>query len=100
MTAHPVATLRALRAAWRRNGLIWLVLLALMAGSTVIAFLPLGPWSFRIDVLISGLAIVLVGLFSMDLDRAPSLDRLAAVAGLLFIVVLFTIAFCDLFTRV
>lgn len=100
MTAHPEATRRALRAAWRRNGLIWLVLLALMAGSTTIAFLPLGPWSFRLDVACSAVAVLLVGLFSMDLDRAPALDRLAAAAGLLFLVVMFTITFCDLFTRI
>ena len=100
MTAHPEATRRALRAAWRRNGLIWLVLLALMAGSTVIAFLPLGAWSFRLNIAASAVAAMLVGLFSMELDRAPTLDRLAAMAGFLFITVMFTITFCDLFTRI
>lgn len=100
MTAHPEGSRRALRAAWRRNGLVWLILLALMAGSTAIAFLPLGAWSFRLDIALSAVAVVLVGLLSMDLDRAPTLDRLAAVAGFLFITVMFTITFCDLFTRI
>jgi cytochrome c oxidase subunit IV len=100
VTAHPEATRRALRAAWRRNGLIWLVLLTLMAGSTAIAFLPLGFWSFRLDIAAAAVAVVLVGLFSMDLDRAPTLDRLTAAAGLLFLLVMFTITLCDLLTRV
>jgi cytochrome c oxidase subunit IV len=100
VTAHPEATRRALRAAWRRNGLVWLLLLGLTAGSTAIAFVPLGPWSFRLNIGAALIAVVLVGLLSMDLDRAPTLDRLAAAAGLLFIVVMFTITFCDLFTRI
>ena len=100
MTVHPEATRRAIRAAWRHNGLIWLALLGLMASSTVIAFLPLGLWSFRLDLAASAIAVLLVGLLSMDLDRAPTLDRLAAAAGFLFIAVMFTITFCDLFTRI
>lgn len=89
-----------MRAAWRRNGLVWLILLGLMAGATTVAFLPLGCWSFRLDIGASVLAVVLVGILSMGLDRAPTLDRLAAAAGLFFLVVMFTITFCDLFTRI
>lgn len=100
MSVHPESTRHALRAAWRRNGLVWLALLGLMAASTAVAFLPLGPWGFRLDVAASALAVALVGLLSMDLHRAPTLDRLAAAAGLFFLVVMFTITFCDLFTRI
>lgn len=100
MSAHPEATRHAMRAAWRRNGLVWLILLGLMAGATMIAFLPLGAWSFRLDIGASAVAVMLVGLLSMDLDRAPTLDRLAAAAGFFFLVVMFTVTFCDLFTRI
>ena len=99
-TAHPEATRRALRAAWRRNGVVWLILLALLAGSTAIAFLPLGPWGFALDLSISAVAALLVGVVSMGLDRAPTLDRLAAAAGFVFLLVMFTITACDIYTRI
>lgn len=98
--AHPEATRRAMRAAWRRNGLVWLLLLGLLGSSTAIAFLPLGPWGFALDVGLSGAAALVVGIVSMDLARAPTLDRLAAAAGFFFLVVLFTITACDIYNRV
>ena len=71
-----------------------------MAAETVVAFLPLGSWCFAINVAGSAAAALVVGIVSMGLDRALTLDRLAAVAGFLFVLVMFTITACDLFTRI
>ena len=78
---------------------MWLVLLGIMAGETAVAFLPLGSWCFALDLAGSAAAALVVGILSMGLDRAPPLDRLAAAAGLLFVLVMFTITACDLYTR-
>ena len=99
-TAHPEATRRAIRAAWRRNAIVWLALLATLGASTGIAFLPLGFWSFPVNVALSAAAALTVGILSMGLDRAPTLDRLAAAAGFLFVLVMFTITACDIYNRV
>ena len=87
-------------AAWRRNGIVWLALLAMIAISIAVAYLPLGRWGFSLDVSIYAFAALLVGSASMGLDRAPTLNRLAAAAGFVFVFVMFTITACDLYTRI
>jgi len=99
-TSHPESTRRAIRSAWRRNGIVWLVLLALLGASTAVAFVPLGFWCFPVDVALSAVAAMLVGVVSMGLDRSPTLDRLAAAAGFIFLLVMFTITACDIYNRV
>jgi cytochrome c oxidase subunit IV len=99
-TSHPEATRRAIRAALIRNGIVWLALLALIGTSIVAAFLPLGFWCFPLNLALSAIAALIVGILSMGLDRSPALDRLTAAAGFLFILVLFTITFCDIYSRV
>lgn len=99
-TAHPAATRRAIRSAWVRNGIVWLALVALLATATAVAFLPWGAWGFAADILLSAAAAGLVGVVSMGLDRSPTLIRLAAAAGFLFLLVMFTITACDIYNRV
>ena len=97
--AHPVATHHGVRAAWRRNGLVWLMLLVLQAASIGIAFLPIGRWAFPMNIAIAAVEAAVVGVFSMNLDRATPLDRLAAAAGFLFVGVMFAITLSDILTR-
>ena len=96
---HPRLTRKGAGAALRRFGLVWLGLMVLLALSCFLAYVPLGSWNLPAGVGIALLKAGLVIAFFMGLEKATGLDRLAAVAGIVFLVVLFTLTFGDLFTR-
>ena len=65
----------------------------------IMAFAPLGAAKFAVNFIVAGLQVVLVGLFFMRLNRASSLVRLTAVAGLFWLTFLFIMAGTDYLTR-
>ncbi len=77
----------------------WAALLALMAASTGVAFLPIGRDKLFVSVGISVVQAGLVGAILMRLDRASMLVRLAAAAAFLWIAFLFTLSGADYFSR-
>lgn len=85
-------------AIWRRNGLVWLALLALLALTFGAAHLPLGAINVVIGLTIAGVKVALVALIFMGLDRSAALMRLAAAAGLLWLAILFMLTFADVLT--
>ena len=98
-SAHPAATRRGIASAWRRNGVVWLALLALQACSLAIAYASFGRWTLPLNVGIGAVMVVIVGIFTMGLEKAATLDRLAAAAGFVFLLVMFALTLGDVYTR-
>ena len=86
-------------ALWRRNLLVWAALLALLGLTLGLAFVQLGGLNIVVALGIAGLQVALLGLFFMDLLRSNALLRLAAVAGLFWLVILFALTLSDYLTR-
>lgn len=82
-------------AIWRKNGLVWLALLMLLVLTFGVAHLPLGDFNVVAGLAIAGIKAALVALIFMGLGRSASLVRLAAAAGLLWLVILFTLTLAD-----
>lgn len=79
--------------------LTWVALLALLAIEIGVSFLPLSP-ATRPVILIPALAMlaVILGLF-MQVGRGPTIVRLFAAAGLLWLLILLTLGSLDPLTR-
>ena len=78
---------------------VWAALLALLFISVGAAFAPLGPFKTATSLAIAGVKVVLIALIFMRLNRASSLVRLAAVAGLMWASFLFLLAGADYISR-
>lgn len=94
-----MSTRTSLQNAWRRNGLIWIALLLLLALTTGTAFLRLGAANSAINLAIAALKTLLVVLFFMHWRQSRPLTRLVAPVALLMIMVLFGLASTDFETR-
>jgi cytochrome c oxidase subunit 4 len=84
---------------WRRNGLIWFALLALLLASCGTAYIPLGSWNAPIGIAIAFVKGGLVATFFMELNRSRPPIRLAGAAGLFFVFVLFGLTIIDVWMR-
>jgi cytochrome c oxidase subunit 4 len=82
-------------AIWRKNGLVWLALLALLGLTFGAAHLPLGGFNVVIGLAIAGIKVTLVIVVFMGLATSPSLIRLAATAGLFWLAILFALTLTD-----
>lgn len=79
--------------------LTWAALLALLALTAGTALLPLNVWNTVISLGVGVAKAALIALMFMDLRRSHSLVRMAAGAGLVAGVILFTLAGADYGTR-
>jgi cytochrome c oxidase subunit 4 len=79
--------------------LTWLALLALLATTAGCALLRLGWLNTAISLAIALAKALLVAFVFMRLRRAPALPRLAAVTGVVTLVLLFGLALTDYATR-
>ncbi|EJW12524.1 Caa(3)-type oxidase, subunit IV [Rhodovulum sp. PH10] len=84
---------------WRRNLAVWAALQALLVTSLVTAYVPLGAFNTVIGIGVAVAKATVVGLFFMELLRSRTLMRLAAVAGIAFVLVMFTLTLADVLTR-
>jgi cytochrome c oxidase subunit 4 len=87
------------RGVWTGALILWGVLLALLALAAVTAHLPLGPFNVPIMLGAAAFEVALVAIVGMELDRSPALLRLAAVTGLIWLVIMFSLSFSDFLTR-
>ena len=86
-------------AIWRRNILVWLALLALLLLTLGAAHLPLGAGNVAAGM---GIALVKAGLvvmIFMELGRASPLIKLAAAAGVFWLIFMFALTLSDVFAR-
>ena len=78
---------------------VWAALCALLFLSLGAAFAPLGPFKTATSLAIAGVKVLLIALVFMRLNRATSLVRLAALAGVIWASFLFLMAGVDVLTR-
>ena len=84
---------------WRRNGLVWAVLMLLLGLSFVLAYVPMGWLTPASGILIAALKAALVAGLFMELSVSKALICLAALAGLVFLAAMFVLTLADVLTR-
>ena len=84
---------------WRKASLIWLALMLLLGLTVGSAYIPLGALNGAINYGVAVTKAALVVVFFMHLDRSRALIRLAAMAGVFWLVFLFSLSFGDYLTR-
>lgn len=82
-------------AIWLKNGLVWLALLVLLGLTFGAAHLPLGGFNVVVGLAIAGIKVALVIIIFMGLGSSAALIRLAAGAGVFWLVILFTLTLTD-----
>jgi caa(3)-type oxidase subunit IV len=87
------------REIWIRPLLTWAALCALLATTCALAYVPLGAANFPISLCIAALKASLVGMIFMRLFENNALNRLAAAAGPIWVLVMFLLMGADYFTR-
>ncbi len=78
---------------------IFVALMVLTAVTVWVAFVDLGAWNDLVAMLIALTKATLVVLFFMQVRHASRLNKLAVLAGVLFLAILFGITLSDYFTR-
>jgi caa(3)-type oxidase subunit IV len=79
--------------------LAWLGLMAALGASLAYAWLPGAPAKTWVCLAIAFAQIALIAVVLMRLNAASPLVRLCALAGLLWLSLLFILGFADLMTR-
>lgn len=86
-------------ALWRKAGLVWLALCAVLAATVAGAYLA--PQAVKLPLAL-GLAAVKAGLVVvvfMELFQTRGSARIAGLVGVLFVALLFALSFADELTR-
>ncbi|HUK15521.1 MAG TPA: cytochrome C oxidase subunit IV family protein [Bryobacteraceae bacterium] len=78
---------------------VWLILLALTAATTAVAYVDLGAFSVVVALTIAVIKMLLVALFFMHVRHSTQLTRLVVVGGLLWLGILLTFTLADVWTR-
>jgi cytochrome c oxidase subunit 4 len=78
---------------------VLLALLALTAATTWAAVLPLGAWHVPVALCIAAGKTALVAAWFMGLPRSPRLVRMAAAAGVFWLLVLMSLTLTDVVAR-
>lgn len=84
---------------WIAPGAIWVALVALVALTVGSAFIPLGILNGMINAGVAATKVTLVMIFYMKLKTSSALLRLAALAGLFWLILMFTLTSSDFLTR-
>jgi len=82
-----------------RLGAVFALLLVLLVATIVSARLDLGIWNFPIAAAIATAKMLLIAIWFMELSESRSLTRLAAAAGVVWLLILFGLALADYWTR-
>ncbi|HEV2673241.1 MAG TPA: hypothetical protein VGV37_01785 [Aliidongia sp.] len=77
----------------------WLLLLALLAATLGLAYLPLGPAAMPAALIVAFAMAAMIALTCMRLASAPRLAAIFAISGLCWILVLVTLGGADYVTR-
>jgi cytochrome c oxidase subunit IV len=91
--------MNSVRRTHRRNLLVWLALMLLLALTTASAFLPLGMWNGVLNLGIATAKAMLVALSFMHLRRSHGTVRLAAGIALFMLAILFGFSATDYANR-
>jgi len=77
----------------------FLALLLLLAGTAGGAWLPLHGFSLPVELLFSTAQALMIAIFFMELRNTSNLIRIAAFAGVLWLIILLMLALTDYFSR-
>jgi cytochrome c oxidase subunit IV len=83
----------------RRLVVVWLVLLVLLGGNTVLVFVGLGVFAPITHVAIAAMMAAMVLVVFMELDRGVPLFWVFAGAGFFWLAMLFVLTAADYLTR-
>lgn len=86
-------------ALWKGPAAAWLVLIVLFGVSLGSAYLPLGAANMAINLVLGAVMVTILAAYLMNLRHAEALLWLFAGAGLLWIVIMFTLTFSDYLSR-
>jgi cytochrome c oxidase subunit 4 len=84
---------------WVNAGLVWLGLLALFALNVFLAYIPIASVNVAVHMPIAMIMVVILVLFFMDFKDYTALLRLAAIAGVFWLLFMFVLTANDYFTR-
>ena len=91
--------MRMERHLWLKAGLVWLGLIVLLGATLAGAYSAIGDWKLPLALAIAlAKAALVLGIF-MELGGAGASARLAALAGVLWLALLFGLTFADEGTR-
>jgi cytochrome c oxidase subunit 4 len=80
-------------------GAVWLILMLSLGVNLVTAYLPLNGFGPVLRSGIAAIQVLLVWLLFMNLRGSSALVRPCALAGLFWLIFLFTLSFSDYLTR-
>jgi cytochrome c oxidase subunit 4 len=84
---------------WLEPGMVWLALAALLATTVIAGYIPLGALNTVISMAIAATKAALILIFFMKLKTSSALARLASLAGLFWLVLMFCLTAGDYLTR-
>ena len=76
-----------------------IVLLVLLAATWMIAYIDLGPFNLIAALAIAITKAIVIALFFMHIKGSSRLLHLAAVAGVMWLLILISLTLSDYFTR-
>ena len=83
----------------RNRLIVWVGLLAFLALTVGLTFLPMGPWRLPASLAIAASKAFLVGWVFMELRTAPPLVRVVAAAALAMLMLLIALSGIDAAVR-
>jgi cytochrome c oxidase subunit 4 len=90
---------RAVISIWLMPSLVWIALMMLLTLTVTAAYLPLHSFKTPIAMTIAASKAALIMIFFMNLRSSRALVRLAAVAGLMWLILMFALTGADYLTR-
>lgn len=83
----------------RVYGVVYIALLLLLALTVAAARYDLGRWNFVVAVVIATVKAFLIAAYFMQVRGSTPLIKLVAMAGLLWLAILFSLSLADYWTR-
>lgn len=74
-------------------------LFVLLAVTVGVSFIPLGPLSVAVSILIAGTKAALIILFFMHVRYSSRVTQVFALAGFFWLIILFLLTYSDYLTR-
>lgn len=84
---------------WQAPALVLIVLLILFGANLGSAYWSLGAGNLALNLFIAAIMLVVLFTFLMDLKGAAALLRVIAGAGLLWLILMFSLTFSDYLSR-
>jgi cytochrome c oxidase subunit 4 len=84
---------------WVIPGAVWVALLMLLAATVASAYIPLGAFNTVLNMAIAAMKVALIAVFFMKLRSSKPLVRLVSVAGIFWLILMFSLTAGDYLMR-